>query len=181
MRARQPGLTFTLFSGRLSQIEAKLLAQEIDLGIAPLEGKRPEGIRHRELLRLTMVLLVPKSSKLRSAASLWERDRLQEPLITLPPDEPTCRRFQQELQRRGVEWFPTLELNSQELVARYVTEGFGIGLVLLPPQSAVPKGTRALPLTDFPQVSYGALWLGTLSPFQETILQEIQALADAIH
>ncbi len=181
MRTRQPGLTFTLFSGRLSQIEEKLLTQEIDLGIAPLEGKRPEGIRHRELLRLTMALLVPKASKLRSADSLWKRDRLQESLITLPPDEPTCRRFQQELQKRGVEWFPSLELNSQELVGRYVMEGFGIGLVLLPPGVAAPAGTRALPLTDFPQVSYGALWLGTLSAFQQTILQEIQNMADAMH
>jgi DNA-binding transcriptional LysR family regulator len=181
MRKRQPALTVSLFSGRLAQIETKLLVQEIDLGIAPLEGRRPEGIQQRELLRLTMYLLVPRSSKLRTADALWKRDRQDEPLISLPADEPTCRRFQEELQKRRIEWFPALELNSQELIARYVAEGFGIGLVLLPPGSKAPEGTRALPLTDFPQVSYGALWLGSLSPFQQVILEEIESMATAIH
>jgi DNA-binding transcriptional LysR family regulator len=180
LRARQPGLSFTLFSGRLSQIEARLLAQEIDLGIAPLEGKRPMGIQQRELIQLSMFLLVPKSSKLRSAEELWKRDRLHEPLISMPSDEPTCRRFQQELQKRKVEWFPGLELNSQELIARYVSEGFGIGLVLLPPRAKTPAGTRVLELTDFPKVSYGALWLGTLSPLQQMVLEEMQKIAESM-
>ena len=181
MKKRKPELSFSLFSGRLNQIEAKLLTQEIDLGIAPLEGRRPEGIQQRELLRLTMSLLVSKSSKLRSAETLWKRDRIDEPLISLPADEPTCRRFQQEIQKRRVEWFSGLELDSQELIARYVAEGFGIGLILLPPGAPAPAGTRALPLTDFPQVSYGALWLGTLSTYQKIILDEIQSMADAMH
>ena len=180
LRKRQPTLSVSLFSGRLGQIEAKLLSQEIDLGIAALEGKRPEGIQQRELIRLTMCLLVPKKSKLRAADALWKRDRQEEPLISLPPDEPTCRQFQNELLKRHVEWFPSLELNSQELIARYVAEGFGIGFALLPPGSTAPAGTRALPLTDFPQISYGALWLGTLSPFLRIILEELGAMAEAI-
>ena len=181
LRTRRPGLSFTLFSGRLAQIEAKLLAQEIDLGIAPLEGKRPEGIRERELIQLSMALLVPKHSTLRSADALWKRDRLDEPLIAMPADEPTCRAFQQELHRRKVEWFPSLELNSQELVARYVAEGFGIGLVLQPPAASAPPGTRALVLTDFPKIGYGALWFGALSPLQEMVVTELEAMARVMH
>jgi len=177
MRTRQPGIAFSLFSGRLSQIEGKLLTQEIDIGIAPLEGKRPDGIQQRILLRLSMVLLVPKGSKLRSVETLWKRDRLQEPLISLPPDEPTCRSFQQELQKRKVEWYPGLELNSQELIARYVAEGFGIGLVLLPPGTPPPPGTKALELPGFPMISYGALWLGRLSPLQSMVLDEMENIA----
>ena len=180
LRARRPGLSFTLFSGRLSQIEAKLLAQEIDLGIAPLEGRRPEGVRERELIQLSMALLVPKGSALRSADALWKRDRLDEPLIAMPADEPTCRAFQQELHKRKVEWFPSLELNSQELIARYVAEGFGIGLILQPPGAAAPTGTRALELTDFPKIGYGALWFGALSPLQELVLAELEAMARAM-
>ena len=177
MRARQPELTFTLFSGRLSQIEAKLLAQEIDLGIVSLEGKRPEGIKQRELVRLSMSLLAPKNSPLRSADDLWKRDRLRETLIALPPDEPVCRMFQHELQKRKVEWFPGLELSSQELIARYVAEGFGFGLVLLPPGEPASAGTRLLVLTDFPKVPYGALWMGSLSPLQQSVLEELHAIA----
>jgi DNA-binding transcriptional LysR family regulator len=181
LRARQPGLSFTLFSGRLAQIEAKLLAQEIDIGIAPLEGKRPDGIKERELIRLTMALLVPRDSKLRAADALWKRDRLDEPLIAMPADEPTCRAFQQDLNRRKVEWFPSLELNSQELVARYVAEGFGIGLILQAPGAKAPGGTRALELADFPKIAYGALWFGALSPLQEVVLEELERTARAMH
>lgn len=180
LRARQPKLTFTLHSGRLSQIEARLLAQEIDLGIAALEGKRPDGIHQREVLRLSMALLVPAKSNLRSAEDLWKRDRQHDPLITLPADEPTCCRFQQELQKRKVEWFTGLELNSQELVARYVAEGFGIGLVLLPPKTAAPAGTRLLELHDFPKIPYGALWLGRLSPLQDLVVKEIEEIASGM-
>jgi DNA-binding transcriptional LysR family regulator len=113
----------------------------------------------------------------RSPEDLWKRDRLHEPLISLPPDEPTCRLFQQELQRRKVEWFTGLELNSQELVARYVAEGFGIGLVLLLPNAPTPPGTRILELSDFPKIPYGALWLGRISPLQDLVIKEIEEIA----
>lgn len=180
MRKRHPECTFTLFSGRLAQIEARLLTQEIDLGIAPLESKRLPGIQQRELLQVSLVLFVHKNSKLRSPEALWKQDRLHECLISLPADEPTCRRFQQELQRRNIEWFPGLELGSQELVARYVAEGFGIGLGLLPLGAPAPKGTRVLPLTDFPLVPYGAFWFGSLTPFQNAVVEEIQQMANSI-
>lgn len=179
-RQRYPEFTFTLFSGRLAQIEAKLLAHEIDLGIAPLGSTRAEGIKQQELLPLTMVLFVPTNSKLKSADPLWKRDRMDECLISLPADEPTCRLFQQELQRRNVEWFPGLEVSSQELVARYVAEGFGIGLGLLPSGARAPKGTRIVPLDDFPRVPYGVLWMGSLSPFHQKFLEEMKVMAAEI-
>lgn len=178
LRRRFAGIHFTLFSGGLMEIEARLLAQDIDLGIAPLEGKRPAGIQCQVLIELPMVLLVPKHSSLRSADALWKLDRITEPLIALPPDEPTCRCFQQELQRRKLEWFPELELNSLDLVARYVAEGFGLGLVILPPGKTAPPGTRALELTGFPKIEYGALWFGTLTPFQQQVLEEIKVMAE---
>ena len=85
--------------------------------------------------------------------------------------------FQRELLRRKVEWFPGLELSSQELIARFVAEGFGFGLILLPPGEPAPPGTRVLALTDFPKVPYGALWMGSLSPLQQSVLGELQAIA----
>ncbi|MDQ3625365.1 MAG: LysR family transcriptional regulator [Verrucomicrobiota bacterium] len=180
LRRRLPELTFTLFTGRLAQIEAKLLAQQIDMGIAPLEGKRPEGMKQKVLARLPMALLVPENSELKSASVLWKRDRIHLPLIALPADEPTCRAFQQELHRRKVEWFASVELNSQELVTRYVTEGFGVGLILVPPGGIAGPGTRLVELPGFPTIPYGALWLGKLSPLQDVVLKEVQAIASAM-
>lgn len=180
LRQRLPELTFTLFTGRLADIEAKLVAQQIDLGIAPLEGHRPEGVEQKILVRLPMALLVPENSALKSAAALWKRDRIELPLIALPPDEPTCRAFQQELHRRKVEWFASIELNSQELVTRYVTEGFGVGLILVPPDATAGPGTRTIDLPGFPSIPYGALWMGKLSRLQDLVLKEVQAIASAM-
>jgi DNA-binding transcriptional LysR family regulator len=179
MRQRFPGLNFTLLAGRTEQIEAGLLAQEIDVGIAPLLGKRADGIKRKELTRVPMALMVPVNYKPASANELWKQDRIAEPLITGPKDSGISQLFQIELQKRKVDWFPTLELNSQELIARYVAEGFGLGLALVEPGASPPPGTRLLALPGFPTVSYGLLWMGILSPLQKAFFQEAQTLAAA--
>ena len=180
MRKRLPGLNFTLTAAGIEEIEAGLLAQEMDIGIAPLVGKRAEGVKQKELVRVPLALLVPKNHKLTSAEDLWKRDRIAEPLITVSPDGPINRLFQIELQKRKVEWFPGLELNSQELIARYVAEGFGIGLVLVDPSAAAPPGLRLLTLRGFPTIPYGLLWAGMLSPLQKAFVQEAQALTASL-
>lgn len=179
-RAKHPELTFTFFSGGLEQIEAQLLAQEIDIGLAPLHGKRPEGIKQQEMVRLPLQLLVPEGSRWRSAEELWSLDRIQEPLVTLASHEPMCRLFMEELSRRKVEWFPSLELSSLELVARYVSEEFGIGLMVCPPETPMPPNTRLLALPGFPDVPFGALWSGRISPAQQALLEEAQKVASAM-
>ena len=180
MRRRFPELRFTLVPARLDEIEAHLVAQEIDVGIAPLLGKRREGIKQKELVRLPLALIVPAKSRMMSAATLWEADRIDEPLITGLATDAICRLFQAELQKRKLEWFPSIELNSQELIARYVAEGFGVGLVLLEPGVPLAKGVRLLPLTDFPKIPYGLLWSGILSPLQNAFMREAQALAESL-
>ena len=179
MRKRAPDLNFTLVAAAIEQLEASLLSQEIDVGIGPLSGKRAEGVKQKELVRVPMALMVPTNAKLAAADELWKEDRITHPLITWPADGPVWRLFQSELLRRKVEWFPSLELNSQELIARYVAEGFGIGLVLIEPGVAAPAGTRLLPLRGFPTVPYGLLWTGILSPLQKVFFEEAQALAAA--
>ncbi|HEX2750462.1 MAG TPA: LysR family transcriptional regulator [Verrucomicrobiales bacterium] len=175
-RKRFQGLNFTLTGGRLEVIEKKLLAQEIDLGLASLFGKRPEGIRQRELVLLPMALLVPERCGFTAAENIWKRDRIDMPLISLPAEEPICRLFQQELRRRKVDWYPSLELGSLELVGRYVAEGYGAGLTLDVPAARLP-GTRILVLPGFPAVPFGALWTGNLSPVAQAFVAEAEALA----
>lgn len=150
MCRRMPALSFTLLPARLDEIESKLLSQEIDLGIAPLLGKRLEGIKQKELARVRMALIVSEKSTLTAAKTLWQQDRIVEPLITGAGDDAICRLFQAELQKRKVEWFPSIMLNSQELISRYVAEGFGIGLILVEPGFPAAPGVRLLPLADFP-------------------------------
>jgi DNA-binding transcriptional LysR family regulator len=180
MRQRQPELNFTLVAARTEQIEVSLLAQEIDIGISPLLGKRMEGVKQKEIARVPLALLVPKQSKLTSADELWQRDRIAEPLISGPKDNPIFRLFQRDLQKRKAEWFPSLELTSQELIARYVAEGFGIGLMLVEPGTPLLPGTRMLELRGFATIPYGLLWTGILSPLQKVFIQEAQGVAVAV-
>ena len=106
-----------------------------------------------------------------------QRDRIDLPLVTLPALEPVCRLFQDKLQRLRVEWFPTLEVGSLDLVSRYVVEGFGAGLGIATPATEWPRGVRALPLPDFPSVVFGALWMGKLSPLGAAFIEEAEKLA----
>ncbi len=177
MKTRVPDFHFSLLSGRVDEIEHQLAAQQVDLGLAVLTGRKSEGLKHRELMRLPMVLLVPANSRITRAEDVWKRDRIDLPLITLPAIEPVCRMFQAELQRRKLDWFPTLELSSLDLVSRYVSEGFGLGLSLAAPAAAWPKGVRALPLEEFPEVSFGALWIGKLNAMGELFVTEAEGLA----
>jgi DNA-binding transcriptional LysR family regulator len=178
MRERFPSMTFNLVPADLQEIEARLLAQEIDIGIAPLLGVRKAGIKQQEMVRVPMALVVPESSKLDQPEALWKQDRITEPLIAGPSDNAVCRLFQSELQKRDIEWFPSIELNSQEMITRYVAEGFGIGLVLSEPGlPAMDDDVRVLPLKGFATVPYGLLWLGVLSPLQRAFVQEAENVA----
>lgn len=179
MQGRFPRLNFTLAAMGLEEIEQALLEETIDMGLSPLVGKRPPGIKEQELVRVSMALLLPKSSRIKSAEELWAMDRISEPLITGPVEGPVCRLFQGELQRRGLEWFFRLQLNSQEMIVQYVTEGFGIGLIIPEPGAPRAKGMRILPLADFPEVPYGMLWRGKLTGLQSLFLEEAEELANS--
>jgi DNA-binding transcriptional LysR family regulator len=180
IRAKMPKFHFTLTTARINTIENQLLSQEVDVGFASIMGKCQEGIQHRELMRLPMTLLVPAASSITTADEVFSQDRIHDALITLPSAEPVCRLFQEELQKRKLDWFPTQELSSLDLVSRYVTEGFGIGLSLAAPLRRWPKGVRALPLPGFPDIVFGALWAGRLSPMGTLVIEEAEALVQAM-
>jgi DNA-binding transcriptional LysR family regulator len=180
LKRRFPKMRFSLSTGRADWMEQALLNQEIDIGLTSLLGKRQAGVKEKELLRVEMSLLVPEKSGYTKAASIWERDRIDFPLITLCEEEPVCRLFQTELAKRKVEWFPSLEVPNQELIVHYVAQGFGAGLTLTAnPAGAAPPGTRRLALTDFPAIPYGALWLGNANELQLAFIEEAAAEAEA--
>lgn len=180
IRRKLPEFHFNLVTARIGEIERQLLDQQADIGLAAVSGKCAEGIRHRELTRLPMQLLVAESSRLTSAAQILEQDRIRHSLITLPAAEPVCRLFQAELQKRKIGWIPSYELSSLDLVSRYVAEGYGVGLTLAAPARRWPKGVRALPLPDFPEVVFCALWIGRLNPTGELFVEQAAELAESL-
>jgi DNA-binding transcriptional LysR family regulator len=172
VRRRFPKLKLTLREGHQPQLEAWLRNRELDLATTLIESKPPAGFSAQPLLELPLVLLVEKSSRITSAAELWQRDKIEESLICLPPFETIPRQFQQGLSRIGVDWLPRIEVSSLALIEAYVEYGYGIGLYVDIPRYKYSPKIRVLKL-DFPPVVLGALWNGKPTPLIRTFLDEI--------
>jgi DNA-binding transcriptional LysR family regulator len=177
LRKKFPTLKISLREGYPAYLENLLTREEIDLAVTLIEKKAPAGIHTRELLELPMVLLVDKSSGLVSADQLWKRDKIDEPLICLPPGELLCKQFQQKLTELGVDWFPSIEASSADLVETYVANGLGIGVSVAIPKKPLPENVRALPLPEFPPVIIGAMWRGRTTQLLQVFLNEFQTRA----
>ena len=157
LRKTFPRLRVRLREGFQHELVRLVQAAEIDVAVTSLNRRPPAGLKCVPLIELPLILLAPRSSPLRSAAELWQRDRLDETLISLPPDEAMCRAFNDEMARRRVDWFTGIEVSSLQLVAAYVERGFGLGLSVAEPRVKLTPGVRALPLDDFPCVTYGLI------------------------
>jgi DNA-binding transcriptional LysR family regulator len=177
MRKKFPGLKLSLREGFPSQFEAWLQKDEIDLAITLIETKTAPEIHSLALLELPLVLLVEKSSSIASAEELWQRDKIDEPLICLHAVESVPRIFQEQLRKRDVDWFPSIEASSVDLIEAYVTNGLGIGLSVAIPKKPLPTRVRALSLPGFPPVVIGALWRRRKTPLLETFLNEVKLRA----
>lgn len=177
MRKRVPGFSFTLTHGRQAEFERMLQNQEIDFGLGLLTERMPSGLQSCELIELSPVLLVHRKSRFSNAEQILGMDRIDVPLVTLGSAEALSRRFQEGLSNRGLEWVPSLELGGLDLVARYVSEGFGVGVGLHLPGVKLPRNIKELPLPGFPKVSFGIMWGGQLSPVGKTFLEEAGLLA----
>jgi DNA-binding transcriptional LysR family regulator len=175
-----PGLKISLREGFPAQLETMLAKDEVDLVITTIDRKPPPGFQSLVLMELPMVLLVEKGNPLKSAEELWRRDKIDEPLICLPAPEALTKNFQTKLAALGVEWFPTMEASSADLIETYVASQLGIGVSVSVPGKALLKNVRALPLGGFPPAVVGALWRGKKSPLLETFLDMAKARAQEI-
>ena len=179
-RKKFPGLKMSLREGFPAQLEALLQTDEIDLAITLLDKTPPPGTHSLALLELPLVLLVGKNSRLKSAEELWRRDKIEEPLVCFPPGEPLGKIFQKKLGELGVDWFPSIEASSADLIETYVANGLGIGVSAAIPQKSLHSKVRALALDGFPPVSIGALWRGRKTPLLQTFIDELQARASRL-
>jgi DNA-binding transcriptional LysR family regulator len=171
------GLKLSLREGSPAELEEMLQRDEIDMAVTLMEKKTAQGIHALALLELPPVLLVPKNSAVKSAEELWRRDTIDEPLICFPPGEPLSRNFQAQLNKLGVDWFPSIEAGSADLIEAYVASGLGIGLSAAIPKKIFSPKVRVLPLAGFPPVVIGALWRGRRTPLLEVFLEEMQLRA----
>jgi DNA-binding transcriptional LysR family regulator len=176
-----PDLRVTLREGYHPRVLAWLEQQEIDIAMGLLgNGKLPVGIHAHPMIKLPLVLVVPKSSKLKSAQELWQQDRIRETLITAPSNQPICRAFQEGLTKRKVDWFSGIEVSSVDLVQTYVANGYGIGVTVGVPNARLHAQARILVLDDFPALSFGVLWQGQKTPLLEMMINLVERAAHAL-
>lgn len=177
VRQRFPNLKISLREGYPQEFEQLLQKEELDLAVTAIEKKPAPGLHSVALVELPLVLLVEKGSRISAANQLWERDKIEEPLICLPPAEAICKHFQQGLVRLGVDWFPGMEVSSISLIETYVAGGFGIGVSVHVPQAKLAPNVRMVPLPDFAPVIVGVLWRGKTSSLLQAFLDEFQLRA----
>ena len=177
VRKKFPKLKIALREASQPQLEGWLMSAEIDLAVTSLQGKPATGLQGEVLIELPPVLLVHKDSTVRSAEQLWKCDKIEEPLVALPPNEVLCKEFQACLGRLGVDWFPSVEVTSLALVETYAAKGYGIGLALRLPGMNFPAELRVIPLPDFPAIGVGALWRGKPGALTRMFLDEMRKRA----
>ena len=170
VKKKFPGVKISLREGYAARLVELLAKDEVDMVITLVDRKPPAGFQSVVLLELPMILLVPETSKLKSAEELWQRDKINEPLICLPAQELLTKMFQAKLAELEAEWFPTIEASSTDLIETYVAGGLGLGLSVAVPKKKLPENVRVLALKDFPPVLIGVLWRGKNTPLQDTFL-----------
>ena len=180
LREKFPATKLTLRSGYQPELIDWLRKQELDLALTLVDRNLPAPLQAMTVLKLPLVLLCNKKQKIQSAAELWAQKSINIPLLCLPPEEVLCKLFQDGLRARRVEWMTSIELNSLELIADYVENGYGIGLGVAVPGRRFSKKIKALPLPDFPYVEFGAIWQGQPTPLLQGLLHEVKQRADEV-
>jgi DNA-binding transcriptional LysR family regulator len=165
-----PGMSVSLREGYAARLGELLARDEVDVAITLVDEKPAAGFQSEILVELPMVLLVEKNSKIKSAEELWKRDKISEPLICLPAHETLTKHFQTKLAALGVEWFPSIEASSVDLIETYVAGGLGIGVSVAVPDKKLPANVRALALQNFPPARIGVMWRGKKLPVMEKFL-----------
>ena len=93
------------------------------------------------------------------------------PLVGLPPHEVLSRIFQGALDERGIQWVPSVEVDSLEVVKEYAARGFGAGIGIAIPGVNHGPGLREIALMGFPPLVVGALYQGTMKPLAQEFLE----------
>lgn len=179
-KRRYRDFRLTLYDANQVAAEELLRKHEIDLAITELEGKPATPIKACTLVRLPLVLVVPKRMTVGTIKDFFRGDARPQTLISLPHDEVISKHFHAGLKRFGFAWGSTIEVSSLELVDLYVSLGFGVGLSVAVPGSRRKSGLRSLPLWNFSPLAVAALWIGDPSELAATFLADIKKFANQL-
>lgn len=181
VRKQFPKLHMIMRAMNQPELIAGIEQDQLDVVISLLQDDLSPALECEVLLELPLVLLVPRTSKIRSAEGLWQQEKVSEPLIALGPTELVCQKFQGSLARLGVSWLPSIEMDSLELIETYVEAGYGIGLSVGRPESkSISPRIRVIELAEFPFLQLGLMCRKNVNPndhVKQTFMEEIRKQA----
>jgi DNA-binding transcriptional LysR family regulator len=180
-KRRYPDFQLTLHDANQAIAEELLRKREIDLAITELEGRPVSSINSCVLLRLPLVLVVPKRRAFRALRDFFREGSPAQSLISLPPDEVIAKQFQAELRKLRLTWTPAIEVSSLELIDRYTSLDFGVGLSVALPTLKRKNRLHTIPLPKFSPLTIAALWVGELSEPAATFLTDIKNFASRLN
>ena len=163
IRAQFPGLNMILRALNQPELIDSLERDELDVVISLIPENLSSSLRSVEIIRLPLILLAPKKSRIKSAKDFCDGP-IAEPLISLGPNELICQRFQKVLAKLGVNWLPKIEMDSLDLIERYVEAGYGVGLSVRWPGKKLSSKIRSIELSDFPPLTLGVLYRDGSNP-----------------
>lgn len=159
VRRQFPELNMILRALNQPDLIEGIESDKLDLVISLVPDALGASLCVHEIVALPLVLLAPKTSRVKSAAELWKKSgRVTQALISLEPGELICRQFQRELGKIGVTWLPTIEMDSLDLIENYVAAGYGFGLSIRRPDHKESSMVRVIELSGFPPVKMGVLY-----------------------
>lgn len=180
MRQKHPAVRFALRAGFQADLETWLQEGVVDLAVTPLASRPQAGLKSIPIVQLPLVLIVPKDSPIKAAADLWSLDRIDDPLISLPPTEAISRSFRQGLKTLSLDWPVAIEASSTEIVTQYVANGYGIGVGVALPITRHHPAVRAIPMPGFDPVEVVALWRPPACPLHDELRAAVESSAQTL-
>jgi DNA-binding transcriptional LysR family regulator len=173
-----PRMSLILRAANQPELIAGLERDELDILISLVPDNLGPAIVAVDIMDLPLILLALRTSGSKSAGELWKNGSATAPLISLGPNELISQRFQQTLANLGVSWPPRIEMDSLDLIEKYVEDGYGVGLSVRLPHKKFSSKIRILELPDFPSVTLALLYRrGPESEICQAFLDEVKRQA----
>ena len=125
--SRYPNVHLRIRSGTMQEVLGLLLEGEVDIGILP-GPEKGQDFEFEGLFPYERVLITPLGHPLLQTPVTSLDQIVQWPLILMERRTSTRRILEEEFHRRGLAYDVIVELDSMDLIKRYVTLGLGVSV-----------------------------------------------------
>lgn len=128
-KKRFPNIEVMLVGGKTAEIEKKILAEDIDIGLVTVTPTTPGSLRIFHLLTDELVLVTPRDHPLAKLHRVSLKRIESLPLILREKGSLQRRTIDQCFRASGISYRCIMEIESAEAIKRAVAEGLGCSIV----------------------------------------------------